>query len=156
MSPAQVRLGSLRAEVERDFQEIQRQLARATSLDPAQGEPEGAFVALALDHAYQALEQVLVAFERALRLPERTGEHWHRKLLADAARPLPGVRPVLLAAERDWEELLGFRHFLRHAYSADLDPVRLARNVECLRRAVADTSPLIISALEAIDPEGPA
>lgn len=153
MSPAQVRLGSLRAEVERDFREIERQLTRATSRDPSRGEPEAAFVALALDHAYQALEQVLVAFERALRLPERAGEHWHRKLLADAARPLPGVRPAIISAERDWEELLGFRHFLRHAYSADLDPVRLARNVECLRRAVAATSPLIHEALQAIEPE---
>jgi hypothetical protein len=153
VSPAQVRLAGLRAAVERDFKEVERQTRRASSLDPTLGEPQAAFVGLALDHAYQALEQVLVAFERALRLPERTGEHWHRALLADAARALPTIRPPLVASERDWEELLSFRHFLRHAYAADLDAARLLKNVAALERAVGATAPLIREALAVLEPD---
>jgi hypothetical protein len=127
---------------------------RAASVDPAHGDPEAALVALSMDHAYQALEQILLAIERALRLPERSGSQWHRTLLADAGRDLPGVRPALLPpdSERDWEELLGFRHFIRHAYATDLDPVRLRKNVDRLARAVRATDPLITAALAVLEP----
>ena len=154
MSPAQLRLGALRAEVERDWGEVRRQVARSSSVSAARGEPEAAFVALALDHAYQALEQIMVAIERALRLPARAGENWHRAVLSDAARPLPGIRPAVVApeSERDWGELLGFRHFLRHAYAANLDPERLQKNVERLTRAVLATEPFIAEALAVLEP----
>lgn len=157
MSPTDVRLSVVRSQVERDWNEVRRQLDRAGSVDPARGDPEAAFVALALDHAYQAFEQILISVERALRLPERTGDRWHRALLADATRALPEVRPALvpIEVERDWEYLLGFRHFLRHAYAADLDPVRLVRNVQRLRQAVGATDPLIAAILGAMGPSLP-
>jgi hypothetical protein len=163
MSPTDVRLAALKVEVERDWREVERQLERARSVDPRRSAPEAAFVALALDHAYQAMEQILLTLERALRLPERSGalrlpersgEHWHRSLLRDAAESLPGVRPPLIPveAEGDWEKLLGFRHFLRHAYAVELDPLELARNVERLERAVAATKPLVAAVVAALDP----
>jgi hypothetical protein len=154
VSPTDVRLAALKVEVERDWREVGRQLERARSVDPAGSAPEAAFVALALDHAYQAMEQALLTLERGLRLPERAGEHWHRSLLRDATEPLPGVRPALIPAEAegDWEKLLGFRHFLRHAYAAELDPLELARNVERLVRAVAATEPLMAAVIAALDP----
>jgi len=39
-------------------------------------------------------------------------------LLADAGRPIARLRPAVYPAEAqaDWEALLRFRHFLRHAY----------------------------------------
>jgi hypothetical protein len=152
VSPTDVRLAAIQSEVARDWREVRRQLARAESVDPARSGPEAAFVALAIDHAYQALEQILLALERALRLPERSGERWHRALLGDAALSLPGIRPPLFPAEaeRDWEDLLGFRHFLRHAYAVDLDPMRLGRNVERLRRAVELTEPSMTLLLDSL------
>ncbi len=62
--------------------------------------------------------------------------------------PLPGVRPPVFPreVEKDWDHLLGFRHFLRHAYAVELDPDRLQASVLCLQRAVAATAP----ALEAL------
>ena len=154
MSPAQIRLGALRAELQRDWDIVLRQLSKATSVSPAAGEPEAALCALALDHAYQALEQVLVRVERALTLPERVGETWHRALLADASRAVPDVRPALIPAEseRDWQEVLAFRHFLRHAYAAELDAARLATVVGCLERAVRATDPIIREAWALLDP----
>jgi hypothetical protein len=111
-------------------------------------------VALALDHAYQAFEQILIRVEQALRLPERTGEHWHRRLLADATEALPGIRPAIVpkGVERDWEELLGFRHFLRHAYAVELDPERLSSNAERLQRALRATESSVLGLFTALHP----
>jgi hypothetical protein len=123
MSPTDVRLAALRVEIERNWQQVKRHAQTCATTDPSGGAPEAALVALSLDHAYQAFEQVLCRVEQALHLPERSGQHWHRRLLADATEPLPRVRPAIVPelAERNWEELLGFRHFLRHAYAVELD-----------------------------------
>lgn len=155
MSPALVRLGVLRVEVQRDWEQVERHAKTCVSTDPHLGQPEAALVALSLDHAYQAFEQILVRVEQALGLPARTGEHWHRRLLADATEVVPGVRPAIVpkSIERRWEALLGFRHFLRHAYAVELDPDRLSRNVEQLQAAVSGTEQSIGKLLSALAPE---
>ncbi len=153
MSPTDARRAMLRAEIERDWEMAVAQLALARTVDPSTGAPEAALVALSLDHAYQAFENVLVRLERALGLPSRTGSDWHRSLLADAALGVAGLRPALFPAEveRDWDELRRFRHFLRHAYPLDLDPHRLARSLEHLGRAIAQTNAPLRAALQALE-----
>jgi hypothetical protein len=143
----------LRAEIERDWEMAVAQLALARTVEPGAGAPEAALVALSLDHAYQAFENVLVRLERALGLPSRTGSDWHRSLLADAALSVAGLRPALFPAEveRDWDELRRFRHFLRHAYPLDLDPERLTRNREYLERAIAETNAPLRAMLLALE-----
>lgn len=140
------------ADAERDWEQVETNLRRATAIDPTRGEPESAFVALALDHAYQAFETMLVRLERAVGLPERTGASWHRALLVDAARELPGLRPLIVPPDVfvDWVALLGFRHFLRHAYSAALEPQKLTMVAARLSRAVAATGPRVRETLEAL------
>ena len=105
-------------------------------------------MALALDHAYQAFETLLVRLEEALGLPRRAGANWYSQLLDDAQLDLAGVRPPLLTPEamRSWRELLKFRHFLRHAYRVDLDPAAVAENRRHLESAV-DATVASISAL---------
>jgi len=145
-------LALLRAEIERDWRRVEIFLQRATSVDPASGLPEASLVALSLDHAYQAFEEILLRIERAVGLPERQGADWHRALLADAVLSLPDIRPPLVPepAERSWDELRRFRHFLRHAYAVDLDPVRLGANVAHPRKAVAATEPSIRALSQAL------
>lgn len=152
MSPADARRAVLRAEVERDWEMVLKQLERARSVDPGAGPPEAALVALSLDHAYQAFENVLVRVERALGLAPRGGAEWHRALLADAALDIPDLRPALFSPELevDWDELRRFRHFLRHAYPLDLDARRLSVNVERLERAVLGTREPLTAALRAL------
>jgi hypothetical protein len=143
----------LRAEIERDWEMVVAQRALARSVDPSAGAPEAALVALSLDHAYQAFENVLVRLERALGLPARTGSDWHRSLLADAALRVAGLRPALFPAEveRDWDDLRRFRHFLRHAYPLDLDAHRLARSLEHLERAISGTDAPLRQILQALE-----
>jgi hypothetical protein len=153
MSPTDARRAMLRAEMERDWEMVVAQLALARTVEPSAGAPEAALVALSLDHAYQAFENVLVRLERALGLPARTGSDWHLSLLADAVLSVAGLRPALFPAEveRDWDELRRFRHFLRHAYPLDLDPHRLARNLEHLERAIAGTNGPLRAVLQALE-----
>lgn len=153
MSPADARRAMLRAEIERDWEMVIAQLALARTVDPGAGAPEAALVALSLDHAYQAFENVLVRLERALGLPARTGSDWHRSLLADAVLSVAGLRPALFPAEveRDWDDLRRFRHFLRHAYPLDLDPHRLARSLAHLERAIHRTDAPLRSVLQALE-----
>lgn len=152
MSPVDARVLLVAADAERDWQQVESNLRKATGLDPALGEPESAYVALALDHAYEAFETMLVRLERAAGFPERSGASWHRALLVDAAREVPGVRPLIVPPEvlGDWVDLLGFRHFLRHAYAAELEPERLRAVAARLARAVAATGPHVQQTLDSL------
>jgi len=86
-----------------------------------------AALALALDRAYTALESVLERVARTLEGGPPTGDDWHRTLLHNASLDIPGVRPAVLnpASIAAADEARRFRHFLRHAYAAELDAGRL-------------------------------
>ena len=141
MSPVDARTALLCAECRRDWDVVRTHLRRARSVDPAQGEAQAALVALSLDHAYQGFEAILVRLERAAGLPERAGASWHAALLADAALAIAGVRPPLFPPDAltDWDAVMRFRHFLRHAYVVHLDAARLSAAIARLERAVCLT-----------------
>lgn len=141
MSPEDARLQLLRAEVTRDWEQVEQCRADACSVAPSAGRHQAAFVALALDHGYQAFESLLLRLERGLGLPARSGDAWHRALLADAARPIEGLRPAVIPAqaEADWARLLAFRHFLRHAYAVELDAEKLEETMRHFEQAVLAT-----------------
>ena len=149
MSPADARSALLLAECRRDWDAVRTHLGRARAADPARGAAEAALVALSLDHAYQAFETILVRLERAIGLPERAGAGWHAALLADAALDVSTLRPPLFprSALADWDALLRFRHFLRHAYVVDLDSEKLIANRARLERAFAATDEYLAAVL---------
>jgi hypothetical protein len=152
VSPADSRAAVVHAECARDWAAVKEHLARARRAEASRGDAEAALVALSLDHAYQAFETILLRLERCVGLPERTGASWHAALLADAALVVPGVRPALFPPEAlaDWDALLRFRHFLRHAYVVTLDAERLTANVAKLTSAVGATDAWLAAVLNAI------
>ncbi len=86
-----------------------------------------ALAAVALHAWYTALETLL---ERVARTIDRTvpgGNRSHAELLSQMMVEIPGVRPAVLkrACESSLIALLSFRHFFRHAYAVELDPLRL-------------------------------
>jgi hypothetical protein len=86
-------------------------------------------VAMTVDHYYTATESILERIARTFEGLPGAGPRWHRELLSAMANDIPGVRIAVLSGEtsRLLHDLLGFRHFIRHAYGADLDAERLGR-----------------------------
>ncbi len=86
-------------------------------------------LALALDRVYTALESILERVARTVEGGAPAGDDWHRALLQNAGLEIEQVRPPILrpASLAAADELRRFRHFLRHAYAASLDPERVAR-----------------------------
>ena len=155
MTSVEARLALLVAEGTSDWGAVRNHARRAASLDPAEGAPQAALVALALDHAYQAFEALLLRVTRGLDLPVPGDVDWHTRLLDQAGLDVPGVRPALFPAEaaRHWHALLRFRRFLRRAAAAELEAELLARNIDALRRAVAATEGTIRALLGALGPD---
>ena len=156
MSAADARTAALRAELASDLRAVERHLAAARSVDPGDGGPQAALVALSLHHAYQAFESLLVRVHAALGLGAPEGATWHSRLLEQAGGEIDGLRPALYpeAAGHHWRALLRFRHFLRHAYTANLDPMELRRNVEHLGQAVDLSAPYLEAAVGALSVAG--
>lgn len=133
MSPAEIsslRLRRALAEIAADRvglgKRLDEALAYAVAPTPLTNE-QAAAAALALERAYTALESILERATRTLEGEAPSGPDWHRRLLDGALLAIDRVRPALLGQTSYGaaDELLRFRHFLRHAYSADLDPQRV-------------------------------
>ena len=80
-----------------------------------------------LHNLYGAFEQL---FEEVARFFENQidAARYHADMLRRMQLEIEGIRPALLSAETaaDLDELRRFRHLFRHAYTADLDPDKVA------------------------------
>lgn len=105
-------------------------IAEIASLQIDSGSEPGelARAAIALHHAYGAVEALLVRVARELGEAEPSGKEWHQAVLHSMGLNVEGVRPAILRPEsvRLLRRLLAFRHFFRHAYTVMLDWEQLA------------------------------
>lgn len=122
-------LSLLKADVTGQVREIEKiygkitQRSRNFKEEPARLES----LAYQLHNLYCAFEDLfkIVAdyFENYIKEPSV----WHRELLRRMSLDVEGVRPAVIS-ETSYNllnELRAFRHFLRHAYSYELDPVKI-------------------------------
>jgi hypothetical protein len=86
-----------------------------------------AALAFRTEQFYSACEAALVRVLRGVDGGISASATWHQQVLEDATLAVSGLRPALIGqdTQRGLTTLLGFRHFLRHAYAVDLDPRRL-------------------------------
>jgi hypothetical protein len=114
--------------------EITRLAADASTLSSSR--ERVAALALALDRTYTVLESILERVARSLEGGLPTGADWHRTLLHNAQLDIPGVRLAVLTHDvvDTADQLRRFRHFLRHAYAAELDADRLKRLADSWHR----------------------
>lgn len=118
----------IRAEVASDLETFAARVEELAALPRLSPEPAPlAQAAVALHHAYGAVESALLRVARLLEGDAPAGPDWHQTLIASMALEIEGVRPRVLSPETltDLRALLSFRHFFRHAYSVQLDPERL-------------------------------
>lgn len=128
-----------RDEVETDLQQLGRDHARGTR----------ALLAVSLHHYYTALESLFERYARAFEgVPDR-GARWHQDLLRQMTLDIKGIRPAVFrgALLSDLRDLLGFRHFFRHAYAAAFDEEKLARTA----RRLLEIHPRLVDDLDAFE-----
>ena len=93
---------------------------------------------------YGGLERIFEAVATAIDGSVPGGESWHRDLLQQMGRELPGIRPALFSEETVslMDEFRRFRHRIRNIYFFNLIPERIKALVEKLPRlsAKANTS----------------
>jgi hypothetical protein len=89
-----------------------------------------AFVAVQLHHWYGSIESCLERVARVVDGSLPAGPRWHTDLLLRMAGPMPGVRDALLSSGSVdiLRQLLGFRHFFRHAYGVAWRAMELERH----------------------------
>ena len=85
-----------------------------------------------LHNLYSAVEDLLKLIASAFENSIADLSRWHRELVDRMTLDIQGVRPAFLAVETAalLHELRAFRHFVRHAYGAEIDPIRVRQNVE--------------------------
>lgn len=140
----------LRAELLSDLGAARAQVEELRGLSLEGGDPgHAARAAVALHHLYSGVESGLSRVCAFMGEEVPRGDRWHVDLLQGAALVVDGVRPALVSAATlpTLRELLGFRHFFRHGYSARLDASRLA----ALRQGVLASWPAIESDFAALD-----
>jgi hypothetical protein len=95
-----------------------------------------AAMAFEIERWYTATESLLVRILRALDGDVPMGPAHHREVLRVAALAVEPLRPALVppAAEHDLRELLGFRHFARHAYDVEPEPARMLEHGDRVAR----------------------
>jgi hypothetical protein len=145
------RIQRLRAEVASDRAAFEQRIAELESLGPLEHAARGelAQAAVALHHAYSAVEAALARLARVLGEGPPEGSEWHQELLHVMGLELEGVRPAVLSARTSalLQALLAFRHFFRHAYAVPLDAERLA----ALRVAARDLRPHLAADFDRLD-----
>lgn len=125
------RISALLALIQDEFAALQRVVDRTeearTTLpdDPSQFELHG--LAAYVHKFYTGVETIFERIAVWLREPMPMGSEWHRDLLRQMAEPVEGIRPRVIdeSLRGTLGEYLRFRHFFRHAYSYDLEWVRL-------------------------------
>ena len=140
----------LRAQIGDDRAALGRQLDRLEGLSPAARDPGiEAQTAVALHHAYAAIEAILERCMLALEGSRPTGPDSHRALLEAAPLTIANIRPPLLSRESvaQLHDLRGFLHFMHHRYGIDFDGARL----QVLRDLALALRPQLEADLDALD-----
>jgi hypothetical protein len=111
-------------------------------------------MAFEIERWYTAVESLFVRILRVLDGDVPVGPAHHRELLRVASLAVEPLRPALVppAAESDFRELLGFRHFTRHAYDVEPEPARMLQHGERVARlevALTASMPELVARLRA-------
>ncbi len=85
-------------------------------------------VALNLHGYYTGLERVFEDIGRTVDRSVPSGPEWHQQLLLQMSTAIEDTRPAVIsrATRQELEQFRGFRHVVRHLYSYQLRPDRVA------------------------------
>jgi hypothetical protein len=144
--PTPQQLNDLALDLQVELGKLGRLIEGLDSLGPVLGDPLRVdAAALRLQSLYTGIERCLVQISRVLNGGTPDGAEWHRRLLERMGQTTD-QRPAVLAADtiESLQELLRFRHLVRHLYAYELQP----EPVERLRLTAKALWPAVRSDLE--------
>ena len=76
---------------------------------------------------YQGIERIFTMVARNIDGAVPSGQNWHKDLLDQMARELPGCRPAVISpgTHESLQAFRRFRHLARNIYAFELDPVKI-------------------------------
>lgn len=156
MSTARALAGRIRAALE----ELGEVVARAETLGERAGlaHDDGYWdgVALNLHGYYTGLERVFEDIGRTVDQSIPSGPEWHQQLLLQMSTAIEETRPAVIsrATKQDLEQFRGFRHVVRHLYSYQLRPERVAELLGRLRQSYAEVQRELLAFAAALEDAG--
>lgn len=113
-------------------QQNQRFLDALQTIDPDSAAYQGIIggIAMNLQSFYTGAERIFTAVAKGIDGSGPQGEKWHQDLLDQRSVEIPDVRSAVIQADTlvALDNLLGFRHFVRNAYSYTLEPDKVLEN----------------------------
>lgn len=105
--------------------------------------------ATGVHNVYNGIEDILLNIAKDVDGSVPEGPSLHQDLLDQMAVEIPELRQALLSDDllKDFTELKGFRHLVRHRYGMDLIGSKVEENVLRIERAF----PEFVAALEALE-----
>lgn len=96
-------------------------------------------VAMNLHSFYNGVERIFEIIARQIDPEFPSGDRWHRKLLDQMAKEIPGKRPAIISSETLslLDKFLAFRHLVRSLYAFQLEPERLGALMSFLEDALS-------------------
>jgi hypothetical protein len=91
-------------------------------------------VALNLHSFYTGIESLFELIARHIDGTLPTGQTWHRDLLQQMTQDVSDVRPAVIGQDSvlALDEFRRFRHIVRHVYTINLEPDRMAEMIATL------------------------
>lgn len=144
--PTPEQLNDLALDLQVELGKLDRLMAGLDVIGPVLGDPLRVdAAALRLQSLYTGIERCLVQITRVLNGGTPDGAEWHRRLLERMGQATD-QRPAVFTADtiESLNELLRFRHLVRHLYAYELQP----EPVERLRLAAVALWPAVRADLE--------
>jgi hypothetical protein len=145
-SPSPAQLGDLSVDLQVELAKLSRLVEGLESIGAVEADPLRVdAVALRLQSLYTGIERCLVQIARVLNGGSPDGWEWHRRLLermGQATDQRPAVFSAATIAEL--QDLLRFRHLVRHLYAYELRP----QPVEELRLGMVRLWPDVLGELQ--------
>jgi hypothetical protein len=128
-APSPEQLSDLALDLRVELDKLDRLVGSLENLVPLSVDPLRVdAAALRLQSFYTGIERCLVQITRVLNGGTPDGAEWHRRLLERMGRSTD-LRPAVLSTPciADLQDLLRFRHLVRHLYAYELRPEPVER-----------------------------
>jgi hypothetical protein len=110
-------------------------------------------VALNLQAFYTGIERLFELIARQVDYTLPLGETWHRDLLKQMGKDMPGIRPAVIDHQSifDLDDFRRFRHLVQNIYTFNLVPGKMESLIQILPKLWANLQAELLAFAEFLD-----